>query len=119
MIQTACDARDVAQEGQKDVEPELAAQPNGEKNADRRKQDRKKNAEEIAHYRLARYALGPVDPAENAEVDRRVPQTPGETAEIVAAGKRSGLFLPSNRLSSLLVPPFLRRSEIRVAEKLL
>jgi hypothetical protein len=43
------DARDVAQEGQKDVEPELAAQPNGEKNADRWKQDCKENAEEIAH----------------------------------------------------------------------
>jgi hypothetical protein len=43
------DARDVAQDRQEDVEPELPTQSNGEEHTDRRQQNGKQNAQKIGH----------------------------------------------------------------------
>jgi len=43
------DARDVAQDGQQDVEPELAAQADGEEHADGRQEDSEDDAKQVSH----------------------------------------------------------------------
>jgi hypothetical protein len=43
------DARNVAEEGQEDVEPELASELNGEEDTNWRQKDREEDTEKIAH----------------------------------------------------------------------
>jgi hypothetical protein len=86
------DTRDIAQDGQKDVEPEGPAESDGEKNADGREKDREKNANEIGHLWIP--VIAKAGQRVNGCLRRRVPD--GHALDRVIQSRSGSRGITSN-----------------------